>query len=167
MDPHLRQDPTGRRSPGVPSRPRWIHYAASAWAVLFAAPHVWWALGVPAGFPGGRANHQLMMTTWRYNYDLVVIALCVIAVFVALAPVQPWGKKVPRRLHRAMAWVACAMLTVRGVAGLIVDGASDPVWWPTFLTGGILFGAVAWVARSPRSARRNDRKGSHPAHSRE
>jgi hypothetical protein len=40
------------------------------------------------------------------------------------------------------------MLTLRGVAGLIVDGSSDPVWWPIFLTGGVLFGGVAWLARS-------------------
>jgi hypothetical protein len=26
--------------------------------------------------------------------------------------------------------------------GLIADGVSDPVWWPTFLVGGILFGAI-------------------------
>jgi hypothetical protein len=48
-----------------------------------------------------------------------------------------------------MAWIASAMLTLRGVAGLIVDGTSDPVWWPIFLVGGILFGGVAWIARSP------------------
>ena len=40
---------------------------------------------------------------------------------------------------------------MRGVAGLLVDGTSDPVWWPTFLLGGILLGGVAWLARVPRS----------------
>jgi hypothetical protein len=126
------------------TRPRWIHYAAGAWTVNFAAPHVWWALGVPAGFPGGQASHHLMMTTWRFYGDLVVIVLCVIAVFVALAPVLTWSY--PRRLHRAMAWAACGMLSLRGVAGMIADGPSDHVWWPTFLVGGILFGGVAWAA---------------------
>jgi hypothetical protein len=125
---------------------RWIHYAACIWAVLFAAPHVWWALGVPAGFPGGRASHELMMTTWRYYSDVIVIALSVIAVVVALAPIQRWGDRIPRRLTRTMAWVASAMLTLRGVAGLIVDGSSDLVWWPTFLAGGLLFGAIAWIS---------------------
>ena len=33
-----------------------------------------------------------------------------------------------------------------GVAGMIVDGASDPIWWPAFLVGGILLGGVAWMA---------------------
>ncbi|MGZ8845635.1 MAG: hypothetical protein ACXW3C_04145, partial [Pyrinomonadaceae bacterium] len=62
---------------------------------------------------------------------------------------QTWGRTIPHWILRAMAWIASAMLTLRGVAGLVVDGTSDPVWWPTFLIGGILFGAVAWTARRP------------------
>ncbi|MGH7731202.1 MAG: hypothetical protein ACRENJ_08140 [Candidatus Eiseniibacteriota bacterium] len=127
----------------MPSRTRWVHHAAAAWAVLFAAPHTWWALGVPVGFPGGPANHALMMTTWRYSSDLVVIGLSVLAVGVALAPIQRWGAVVPRGLLRGMAWTASGMLGLRGVAGLVVDGTRDLVWWPTFLLGGLVFGAVA------------------------
>lgn len=129
------------------SGPRWLHYGAGAWAILFAAPHTWWALGSPAGFPGGPANHVLMMTTWRYYFDVVVIVLCGIALLVALAPIQAWGARIPRRLLGALAWTACAMLGLRGVAGLIADGTSDPVWWPTFMAGGILFGGVGWSTR--------------------
>jgi hypothetical protein len=128
---------------------RGLHYAACAWAVLFAAPHLWWALGVPAGFPGGRANHTLMMSTWRYYFDLLVIAMSAAAVVVALAPVQRWGQAIPRRILLAMSWAAFAMLTLRGVAGMIADGLSDPVWWPTFLVGGLLFGAIAARGRRP------------------
>ena len=134
-------------------RGRWINYAAGLWALLFAAPHVWWALGFPFGFPGGlargRANHQLMMTTWRYYFDVAVIFLSLLAIFVALAPIRTWGRNIPRWILRTMAWIASAMLTLRGVAGLVVDGTRDPVWWPTFLLGGILFGCVAWAARRP------------------
>jgi hypothetical protein len=134
-------------------RRRWINYAAGLWALLFAAPHVWWALGFPFGFPGGlargQANHQLMMTTWRYYFDVAVIFLSLLAIFVALAPIRTWGRNIPRWILRTMAWIASAILTLRGVAGLVVDGTRDPVWWPTFLLGGILFGCVAWVARHP------------------
>jgi len=49
---------------------------------------------------------------------------------------------------RTAAWIACGMLSLRGVAGMVVDGSSDLIWWPTFLTGGLLFGAVAWSSRS-------------------
>ena len=90
-----------------------------------------------------------MMTTWRYYFDLVVIFLSLLAFFIALALVRPCGQTIPRWILRTMAWMASAMLTLRGVAGLIVDGAGDPVWWPTFLVGGILFGSVAWAARRP------------------
>jgi hypothetical protein len=121
------------------------------WALLFAAPHVWWALGVPTGFPGGRAKHEFMMTNRRFYYsDVAVILLCLLAVAVALAPVHRWGALIPRRLLRAMAYTASAMLGLRGLAGIIVDGLSDPVWWPTFLLGGILFGAVAYSIRTKR-----------------
>jgi hypothetical protein len=88
-----------------------------------------------------------MMTTWRYYFDLGVIFLSFLAFFVALGLIRTWGRIIPRWILRAMAWIASAMLTLRGVAGLIVDGTRDPVWWPTFLVGGILFGSVAWTTR--------------------
>ena len=133
-------------------RRRWISYSACVWAVLFAAPHTWWALGISAGFPGGEANHRLMMTTtWRYFYDLIVILLSVTAVLVALTLLRPSDQVTRRWIPHTAAWIACGMLTLRGVAGLVVDGISDPVWWPTFLVGGILFGSVAWLARLPRA----------------
>jgi hypothetical protein len=130
-------------------RRRWINYAACVWALMFAAPHVWWALGFSVGYPGGPtrgpANHQLMMNTWRYYFDLGVIFLCILAIGVALAPIHRWGGFIPLWITGTMAWIASAMLGIRGVAGLIVDGTRDPVWWPAFLVGGLLFAAVAWL----------------------
>jgi hypothetical protein len=134
---------------------RWITYAACTWAVLFAAPHTWWALGIPAGFPGGEASHRLLMTSsWRYIFDLVVILLSVIAVLVALRLLRAPEKSRRDWVPHAAAWIACGMLSLRGVAGLIVDGFADPVWWPTFLLGGILYGSVAWLGRRPAGGAR-------------
>jgi len=135
---------------------RWISYAACAWAILFAAPHTWWALGIPAGFPGGEAGHRLMMTSaWRYIYDVIVIIMSALAVLIALTLLQPPHQIVRRWVPYTAAWIACGMLTLRGVAGMVVDGASDPVWWPTFLVGGILLGMVAWLARTPKREARD------------
>lgn len=139
---------------GTPSAAhRWVTYAACAWASLFAAPHTWWALGISAGFPGGEASYRFFMSsTWRYVFDLIVILLSVLAVVIALALLRPPDRTVRRWIPQTAAWIASGMLSLRGVAGWVVDGTSDPVWWPTFLLGGILFGCVAWLGRHPRSA---------------
>src|SRR5687768_13086224 len=83
---------------------RWISYAACVWAVLFAAPHIWWALGIPAGFPGGPAGHQLMMTSaWRYIYDVIVIILSALATHRAdTGPAPSPGGQAVGAAHRGL-----------------------------------------------------------------
>lgn len=128
---------------------RWISYAACGWVALFAAPHAWWALGFTAGFPGGAASYQAFMSSrWRYLYNLEVIVLGGVAVVVTLQLLRS-NNEARRRVLRTVVWIASGALTLRGVAGLVVDRASDPIWWPTFLVGGVLFGGVAWLARAP------------------
>jgi hypothetical protein len=95
----------------------------------------------------------MMSSWWRYSYDVVVILLSILGAFVALALLQQSVRPRLRRMFRVLAGIAAVMLSVRGVAGMVVDGGSDPVWWPTFLVGGLLFGGVARLSRVPRSAR--------------
>jgi hypothetical protein len=147
---HDQDEGSGDMPAGTARHVRWISYAACVWAVAFAAPHIWWALGIPAGFPGGEASYRFFMSsTWRVIYDVVVILLSVLAFVIALTLLKPPSQIVRRWIPHTAAWIACGMLSLRGVAGMIVDGTSDPVWWPTFLLGGILFGLVAWFARRP------------------
>jgi hypothetical protein len=123
-----------------------------AWAISYAAPHAWWALGIPVGFPGGEANHRLWMSsTWRYLYNVAVVLLSLAAVAISLALL--WSNRVggTRRLLRIAAWTGGGILLLRGVVGAIVDGTADLIWWPTFLTGGLLLSSVAWLGRMPQS----------------
>ena len=127
---------------------RWIGYAACLWAVLFGAPHVWWLLGIRTGFPGGDASYDFFMSSWwRVAFDVLVVILSVVMVLITRSLMRPTIPNSRRRSLSTLAWIGSALLTLRGVAGAIADGTSDPVWWPTFLLGGILLGAVARFGR--------------------
>ncbi len=133
-----------------PDRRRaWLVAAASVWVLCFAAPHVWWALGIPAGFPGGAASYDRFMgSTWRYWYNVAVVAACALALGLLWRLRRPAVARGPgaRWARRGVA-LGSGALVLRGVAGLVVDGPRDLVWWPTFLAGGLLLGSVAWTAR--------------------
>lgn len=135
--------------PRATCRCQWTGRAAMVWAVVFAAPHVWWAFGVPAGFPDGEGGFaEALAVPWFRAYDLLVVALSAAAALVAWAAMrrQPEGI--------AVAWGICAILLVRGIAGLMIDGFADPVWSPMFEIGGLLFGATAWQCRHSASGLR-------------
>jgi hypothetical protein len=138
----------------APSSPAtaWAGYAACAWALLFTVPHVYWAAGGTVGLDGRPMSGALGVI------NLASIPLSLLAALVALAMIRSWGRAVPRWLLGGAAWGACAVLSLRGGAGLVqsVLGSEEPpplfrVFEPGFLVGGILFGAAAWYySRSPR-----------------
>jgi hypothetical protein len=101
-----------------------------------------------------------MSSTWRYLYNVAVVLLSLAAVIVSLALLWSDREGVTRWLLRMAAWTGGGTLLLRGVAGMIVDGTSDLIWWPTFLTGGLLLSFVAWMgsvpSRSPGSAGKRD-----------
>ena len=130
-----------------------VGVAASIWALAFAAPHAWWALGIPAGFPGGEASYlRFMGSTWRLWYDVGVLVCAIAGAAVALelgrsARPAATGHRWRRSVARRLGGLAALALGLRGIAGLAVDGRADLVWWPTFLLGGILFGALCLATR--------------------
>jgi hypothetical protein len=95
-------------------------------------------------------------TPWKWAYDVVVAAMCVIAVPVALAPVMSWGRHLPRRLILALASVGSALLVLRSVASLAQTGylvamgrfsfAAMGIWEPWFYLGTMLFSLSTWRA---------------------
>ena len=135
-------------APTHESRHRAISYAACAWAALFGTPHLWWALGVRAGFPGGDTSYEFFMNSWwRVLFNWTVIALSVLAIVITLVLLKPSHLVKRRWIPLTLAWIACVLLMLRGVAGIIVDGTSDLVWAPAFTIGGILLGGVAWMSK--------------------
>ena len=131
-------------------------YAAALWALVFAAFHIVWAAG---WYPlldeeGARAAFA---TPWKWTFNVVVAAMCVIAVPVALAPVTAWGQRLPRRLISSVAWIGTTLLVLRSTASLIQAGyfvakgrfrfADLGVWEPWFYVGAILFSMSTWRSR--------------------
>lgn len=98
--------------------------------------------------------------------------MCAFGAIVALAPIQPWGRRVPRWLVLTVLWIACGVSLLRGFGNLIqtvllvsgvihfapLSGPDAQAWYqwlrldsflfsPWFILGGLAFGATAWSAR--------------------
>ena len=165
-----RVDP-GCRATSHATHVPWAAYGASAWAVIFAVPHLYWALGGRTGLTfalalRGPREDEVIRDPWFIATGLWgVTGLCLLGAVIALAAVRPWGRVIPRWLLLIGAWTACATAVLRAFlwpgfirSGLYVAGVHtrpagvDPAWsrwdlalWsPWFLAGGILFGMVAW-----------------------
>ena len=160
---------------GTPSQPSrsavWTAYGACGWAFLFAALSFYWALG---GTAGVETVSPAIVQLARAHVPWLIVVLWISAVakvvsgFVALALVQPWGRKVPRWMLLILAWGAGTLLAVHGglffvVGVLALSGALSVrtpatvlqwytfLWGPWFLLGGFLFLGAAWsyLRRSP------------------
>ena len=157
-----RSQPTGD---GV--RPgRWTGFAAAGVAFAFAAVSTYWGLGGRALLDtlGGeierraRAGDDVLLTA-----NAAGAVLKVLGGVLALALVQPWGERLPRRPLLALASAGAALLTVYGVlqtvaislVGLDRLEPAEPLddkalrwrmflWEPWFLVWGLLLGAAAW-----------------------
>jgi hypothetical protein len=135
----------------------WVAYAAALWASVFAVFHVIWAAG---WYPllNAEGARIAFATPWKWAFDVVVAAMCVIAVPVALAPVTSWGQHVPRRLIDTLALVGTALLVLRSTASLVQIGyfvatgrfrvTAVGIWEPWFYLGAILFSLSTWRSQA-------------------
>ena len=134
--------------------------AAAIWAFVFAVFHVIWAFG---WYPLLNADlaRVAFATPWKWTYNVVVAAMCLIAVPVALAPVTSWGHRLPRRLIHVIACVGTTLLIARAAASLIqlawfaaigrFSLKAVGIWEPWFYLGAVLFGLHTWRSRPRRS----------------
>lgn len=131
----------------------WIDYGAALWALIFAALHVAWAMGWYTGLDAESAR-KAFERGWFLAYDLIAAGLCLLAVAVALALFQPWGRRLPRSLISVLAWGCAGILVLRAGAGVIhlafLAAAGNNVssvlsfWDLWFCLGAGLFAASVW-----------------------
>jgi len=163
------------RAPGSTRRaaPRWPGHAAASVAFAFAVVSVYWGLGGTAGVSslGGSIEQRALA------HDPLIIALAwitgglkVVVGLLALALVQPWGRRLPRRLLLLTAWTGAVLLSVYGAlqltgVALITLGVVTPhparrphrpALAPAALGTvvprlGLLLGITAWCARPCRT----------------
>ena len=143
----------------------WAGWAASAWAGLFALVSLYWAAGGMVGSDTlgveiDRLAHErdasFVGVVWAAS------ALKALAAALALALIQTWGRRLPRRLLLVMGWATGAFITLYALANAIQhalmasevistpeDLGADAVAWhlalwdPFWLIGGLLFLAAA------------------------
>src|SRR3712207_1486058 len=104
------------RSVPTPARANAAAYAACAWALAFAAVHLYWALGGNAGLPPGMSVGG---SPALFAIDVVAVPLCVTGAVLALSLVRPWGRAFPRRLLLVTGWGVCAILVFHSAPTLV------------------------------------------------
>lgn len=150
----------------------WAAYVASAAALGYAVPHLWWGLGIPWAYPGDFADMTNQSTPQALANWGIGIFVAIVGALFPLALVKPWGRILPRRLLLVPAWVASVVFVLWGLgyfylramlaAGRVVSapeyaaGDAHPaaewgfLWYGLFLVWGISLGATAWWSRRTR-----------------
>ena len=136
-------------------------------AFVFAAVSFYWGAGGLVGVStlGGRIEELALAR------DPAIIAMVwvtgvlkVLGGLLALALVQPWGRRLPRRWLLRAAWGGAGLLTVYGLlqltsVALVAFGVITPtqpvestvlrwrllLWEPWLLLWGVLLGLAAWA----------------------
>lgn len=113
-----------RQAPAEGQRPPYVArrragYAAFGWVLVFLAWHVvWLATGLAA--PTSSHFHGAALVTYRVVTSFIDVMI-VLGCILPLALVQQWGRRLPRSALLTAAWIATALLTARGVSGLLDD----------------------------------------------
>lgn len=126
-----------------------LGYAAFIWSFLFGLIHAYWAFGGNVLFNG----QSMKIGSLLFFINIAAIILSILAVILAFAFVQAWGKKIPSWMLLIAAWIACGVLGIRGSVGMwqtFQFSINDIplillIFEPLFIAGGVLFGALAVV----------------------
>jgi len=139
--------------------------AAAGYAVLKAA----WALGSTLGVRDTEAFEEFIDQLGGSLVALwATVLLALLAAAILLSLVQPWGRRVPRRLRASLAWMGFATMAPVGLIRLgqtvaeAIAGNPFPVLTPAiyiavyvcFVVLGLTFALTAWRTRDRKPAHR-------------
>src|SRR5665811_243742 len=152
----------------IAGNPMWARYAF-AWSLLFGIASLYWAAG---GTIGLSTLAQAIQDRARDKDAGFLILTAVTGVLkigaglVALATIQRWGQRFPRRLLLILTVGIGVLFTLYGLANVVdkvlmvidvravPDGMGDDVvlwylllWEPFWTLGGVLFLLTAWAFR--------------------
>jgi hypothetical protein len=106
----------------APVRHRVWAYLAAAWAIIFAAPHVYWATGHTAGLGTGLSNSNgtaITNMSWALQLACAGVAVfCLCGAGTALATLRSWTPRwrpLARRVLLGLAWLGAALLIARSI----------------------------------------------------
>lgn len=142
---------------------------ACGWALVFAALHVYWAVGGDAGLSVSAGPLAAERPLWFVLAGLWGVgALCLLGALLARLLARPGLLGVPARLVRWLGWGVSALLLVRGIGleVLLLTDAADldasvsaaqrawtlALWNPWFIAGGLAFGLAALRSRGSADA---------------
>jgi hypothetical protein len=165
--------------------PTWAAYLGLGWVVLFFAFHVYWYLGGSFASPGDLPDAPHAMIAWIFS--TIVSVAFPLGALVCLAIARGWARGRLAPAVKALVWVGCVVLLLRGGAGILDDltratgllrngitglslkdttGHAHLRWsdWAIdayFLAGGIIFWVLAVRHRAAQNrARRRSARGS-------
>ena len=97
-----------------------VAYAALAWVVVFFAFHVYWYAGGSFGL-NGELPSLVPDSLAGWIGEVLEGAAWLLGPWVCLAIARGWPRGRMRRAALIVVWLGCAVLVVRGGAGLIDD----------------------------------------------
>lgn len=153
--------------------------AALGWVAVFLGFHIYWYFGGSLMSPGKLPGRPHTLAGWAFN--ALVDGAFVLGLLVPVAISRGWARGRLARPVAILVWLGCAVLILRGAAGLIDDltrvtgvlpnglsglstkdatGTTSVTWaqWAIetyFLLGGVIFGALGLSRRQQRQPRHN------------
>jgi Protein of unknown function (DUF3995) len=150
-------------------RHRTAAYLAAAWAIAFAAPHLYWATGRTEGLGTSLRDDVVRKAGLAMALSCAAIAIfCLCGSAAALATIRPWPRlqRPVRRVLLGLVWFGAVLLILRSLDiyvefGLVLTGLSHVpadhhdnflhlarwfmfFWLPWFVLGAISWTRLAW-----------------------